>query len=76
MIFTLLGWLCGCAILGTFLYANLTDEYEPFNWTNVVTALYLVPLNIIRDASYGAFLGFGFAVASLIWLVRHKDTTL
>lgn len=71
VIFTIIGWVCGFAILGTFLYANITDKYEAFNWTNVVTAFFLVPINISRDAAFGAFIGLGFAIASIVWLVRH-----
>ena len=71
MIFTVVGWVCGFAILGTFLYANITDRYEAFNWTNVVTAFFLVPINISRDAAFGAAIGIGFACASIVWLIKH-----
>ncbi len=64
-------WLASLAVVATFAYSSHTDKMLPFHIVNVVAGVILIPINIIIGASFGAFIGAVFGLASLNYLIRN-----
>lgn len=66
----IVGWLAAVIIVVYFYKASHSGEYREFHWVNLICGIILIPVNIMLDVGFGAFLTAAMAFGSVIYFYK------